>query len=308
MNDHPSPAALDPVAIREWVPCCWLGQLATGQYWDTKIFNQPIRVKRNAATHATKAGQNEYQVTQQLHDGQNRNLPVQVRFGTVFTTLGDPEHCRPLPPISEFDEPDRRLVWCGSVRANANPYRMVENFLDLAHLCFIHKDILGDPEQAEVPAYKTEHRKNANGVWDEIWAVDCTFYQPQANKAATTGQVTQYIYRVMSPFSVMLYKTVNGDPSRNDAICLFIQPVAEAQSVAYVPMAMIDEVSTDGDITEFQQSIFMQDRRILENQRPALLPLDPAFELPMRADASSLAYRRWLKGMNLQFGILEKHA
>jgi len=50
----------------------------------------------------------------------------------------------------------------------------------------------------------------------------------------------------------------------------------------------------------------MQDRRILENQRPALLPLDPAYEMPMRADASSMAYRRWLKGMGMQFGILEK--
>jgi len=292
-------AALDPVAINEWVPCCWLGQLAAGEYWDTRIFDQPIRVQY---TGAKADGTDEYQVTQPLSDGGQRTLPVQVRYGTVFTTLGDPAHCRPLPPIGEFDEPDRRLVWCGSVRANANVYRMVENFLDLAHLCFIHKDILGDPEQATVPAYKTEHRKDV----DEIWAVDCTFYQPQANKAATTGQVTQYIYRVMSPFSVMLYKTVNGDPSRNDAICLFIQPVSEAQSVAYVPMAMIDDVSTDADITEFQQSIFMQDRRILENQRPALLPLDPAFEMPMRADASSMAYRRWLKAMNMRFGILKQ--
>jgi len=286
-------ALLDPVALNEWVPCCWLGQLAAGAHWDTRIFAQAIRVKH--------CGKDEYQVTQTLADGHTRPLPVQVRYGTVFTTLGDPAHCRPLPPIEEFDEPDRRLVWCGSVRVNANVYRMVENFLDLAHLCFIHKDILGDPEQAEVPAYKTEHRQDV----DEIWAVDCTFYQPQANKAALTGQVTQYIYRVMSPFSVMLYKTVNGDPSRNDAICLFIQPVDQAQSVAYVPMAMVDDVSTDADITEFQQSIFMQDRRILENQRPALLPLDPAYEMPMRADASSMAYRRWLKGMGMQFGILE---
>jgi len=302
---------IDPVALREWVPCCWLGQLAPGEHWDTRVFNQPIRVKRELKhSGPAQEGEHAYRVTQSLHDGTMRDLPVQLRFGTVFTTLGDPEQCRPLPPIEEFDEPDRRLVWCGSVRANANPYRMVENFLDLAHLCFIHKDILGDPDQPTVPAYKVEQRKQASegpgADWDEIWAVDCTFYQPQANKAATTGQVTQYIYRVMSPFSVMLYKTVNGAPHRNDAICLFIQPVAEAQSVAYVPMAMIDEVSTDADITEFQQSIFMQDRRILENQRPALLPLDPAFELPMRADASSLAYRRWLRGMNMQFGILEK--
>src|SRR5690606_7275395 len=138
--------------------------------------------------------------------------------------------------------------------------------------------------------------------------IDCQFFQPAASRASTGGQMTRYAYRVMSPFSVMLYKNVFGDPTRNDAICLFVQPMAETECLAYMPMALVDEQSTSAAIIDFQQTIFLQDRIILENQRPALLPLDPTFELPTRADASSIAFRRWLKAQNLQFGIYEKRA
>ncbi|MBB5220392.1 phenylpropionate dioxygenase-like ring-hydroxylating dioxygenase large terminal subunit [Amaricoccus macauensis] len=283
----------DPVALNQWVPCAWDGQIPVGGSLDTMIFGQPIHVQRT--------GEDSYRVA--AVDGTTeRELPVQVRYTCVFTTLGDTP--RPLPEIAEFDEADRRITGCGNVGVNTSPYRLVENFLDMAHFAFIHTDVLGALDQTEVLAYRTEHRKEV----DEIWAIDCTFYQPAASKAATGGQLTRYVYRVMSPFSVMLYKNVVTDPSRNDAICVFIQPKRETECLAYMPMAIVDEVSTVGDLIDFQQSIFLQDRVILENQRPALLPLDPTSELPTRADASSIAYRRWLKAMDIRFGILEKQA
>lgn len=285
-------ASTDPVALNEWVPCAWHGQIPVGGSLETMIFGQAIRVERR--------GDDAYRVT--TTDDPARELPVQVRYTCVFTTLGDSP--RPLPEIGEFTETDRRITGCGSVGVNTSPYRIVENFLDMAHFSFIHTDVLGAADQTEVLAYRTEHRKDV----DEIWAIDCTFYQPAASKAATGGQLTKYLYRVMSPFSVMLYKNVATDSSRNDAICVFIQPKRETECLAYMPMAIVDEASTLGDIIDFQQSIFLQDRVILENQRPALLPLDPTYELPTRADASSIAYRRWLKAMDIRFGILEKQA
>ena len=55
---------------------------------------------------------------------------------------------------------------------------------------------------------------------------------------------------------------------------------------------------------QFQQGIFLQDRIILENQRPACLPLDPRAEMPSRADTSSIQYRRWLREQGLRFGVV----
>lgn len=143
---------------------------------------------------------------------------------------------------------------------------------------------------------------------DEVWATDCRFWQPQAAAHAEGGQVSDYIYRVVTPFNVLLYKTCPSDPARQDVIGLFIQPVEEDLSLAYAFVLVVDDVSTVTEIIHFQQKIFLQDRIILENQRPRLLPLSPRAETPTRADMSSIAYRRWLKEKGLRYGILEKDA
>ena len=67
-------------------------------------------------------------------------------------------------------------------------------------------------------------------------------------------------------------------------------------------MFLIDDVSTTTELVNFQQLIFLQDRIILENQRPVLLPMEPRAEIPTRADASSIAYRRWLKEKGITYG------
>lgn len=288
-------ATTDPVARNEWVACGWLGQIAPGARRDTMIMGQPIRLSRDEG--------GAYRVTEIDAQGiPGRDLPVQTRYTCIFTTLGAP--ARPLPEIPEFDEPDRIVVGCGNVGVRTSPYRLIENFLDMAHFPFIHVDTLGATDRTEVMSYRTEHRKEV----DEIWAVDCTFYQPAASKAVSGGQMTRYRYRVMSPFSVMLYKTISAESDRNDAICVFIQPMTETHCLAYMPLAVVDDHNSAADIADFQQSIFLQDRVILENQRPALLPLDPTHELPTRADASSIAFRRWLKAMDIRFGIYEHRA
>jgi phenylpropionate dioxygenase-like ring-hydroxylating dioxygenase large terminal subunit len=123
--------------------------------------------------------------------------------------------------------------------------------------------------------------------------------------AAKEGIMTDYIYRVGSPFVVMLYKTCVGQANRWDVICLFVQPMEEDYCRAHPVMFLVDDTTTDAALVAFQQLIFLQDRIILENQRPRLLPLDPRAEIPTRADVSSVAYRRWLKEKGLKFGTAE---
>jgi phenylpropionate dioxygenase-like ring-hydroxylating dioxygenase large terminal subunit len=67
-------------------------------------------------------------------------------------------------------------------------------------------------------------------------------------------------------------------------------------------MLVIDDTSSDAEIIQFQQMIFLQDKIVLENQRPLLLPLQPGKETPTRADLSSVLYRRWIKEKALTFG------
>jgi len=226
-----------------------------------------------------------------------RALPVRQRYGYLWTTPGTPASDQ-VPPIPEADEPDRRYVPCGAIPVRASGLRIVENFLDMAHFPFVHTDILGSEPHTEVAQYDCEIRRDV----DEVWATNCRFLQPKAALSAEGAIETQYIYRITTPFTVLLYKTCPLAERRWDVICLFVQPLDPDRCRAHPVMFLIDDAARSADLIGFQQVIFLQDRIILENQRPLLLPLEPRAEIPTRADISSVAYRRWLKEKGLTYG------
>ena len=223
-------------------------------------------------------------------------LPTRQRYGCLWTTLGTPT--TDLLPVPEADETDRRVIVCGAISVKSSGLRIVENFLDMAHFPFVHTDILGAEPHTEVTQYTTEIRREV----DEVWATNCQFFQPQAALSATGGIMTQYMYRVANPFATILYKTCPNAANRWDVICLFVQPLDPDRCRAHPIMFLIDDTSDLTDLVHFQQLIFLQDRIILENQRPRLLPLEPRAEIPTRADATSIAYRRWLKEKGVTYG------
>ena len=228
-----------------------------------------------------------------------RKLPTQVKFDHLWTTLGaDP---RPLFDIPEGDEDGRTRVPCGMVRVKCSPLRAVENFLDIAHFPFVHTDVLGAEPHTEVEPYKVEIRETD----DEVWATKVKFFQPQAAKSAGGGITTDYVYRVPAPTTAVLYKTCPPKPEAQDVITIFVQPRSETECDVWPWMALYDFETPYAELAQFQQLIFLQDRSILENQRPVRLPLDPKMEIPTRADLTSVAYRRWLKKRGALYGATE---
>ena len=269
--------------IDEWYPVGLISQLSAAGS-DTLLMDEKIHVfMGNAGLPEVTAA-----------DG--RALPVTARYGHVWTSLGRPK--KPLFDIPEAEQPGRRLVDVGVVRVRCSPLRAVENFLDIAHFPFVHTDILGAEPHTEVGNYKVEIREDA----DEVWATQIEFYQPQAAKSAAGGITTQYMYRVPAPTSSVLYKTSPPRPGEWDVIALFVQPRSEGVCDVWPWMALFDDETPMTDLIHFQQMIFLQDRSILENQIPTLLPLDPGMEIPTRADMTSIAYRRWLKRHNFTYG------
>ncbi|WP_303704550.1 aromatic ring-hydroxylating dioxygenase subunit alpha [Celeribacter baekdonensis] len=273
-------AALDPATLDQWYCIQNLAEIPPSGL-TTRLLGQDIFITGGEALVA-RCG--------------DRELPVRLRYGYLWVTLGAPN--TDVPHIPEADEPDRRYVPCGAVRVKSSAPRVIENFLDMAHFPFVHTDILGSEAHSEVEKYKCEIRRDV----DEVWATDCVFTQPQAAKSASGAIRTDYIYRITTPFTVLLYKTCPMSETRWDVICLFVQPMEPGLCRAHPVMFLLDETSTDADLIGFQQVIFLQDRIILENQRPRLLPLEPRFETPTRADASSIAYRRWLKEKGCVYG------
>ena len=277
---------MDPFTWSHWYAIGRIEDVPVGGLRRTRLLGFDIAARRDGDTVAVE----------RLDTG--AALAVQERYGHVWTTLSDDP--RPLYDMPEFDEPGRRLVTAGCVTVRCSGLRAVENFLDMAHFPFVHTGILGVEDHAEVERYDVEMRSDVN----EVWATKCRFYQPKAAATAEGGQVTHYRYRVPHPFSTILYKTC---PIRDDAwdlVGLFIQPRDEDLCDVHSFVLVFDEDNTDTGLLHFQQTIFLQDRMILENQVPTLLPLDPRRELPTRADASSIAYRRWLKENGQTYGVL----
>jgi phenylpropionate dioxygenase-like ring-hydroxylating dioxygenase large terminal subunit len=287
----------DPVALDDWYPVADAAAAAALDHpggrppaYTTRLLGHPVRIQFTG---------DRAMVTALSADGRElRELPVTERFGLVWTTLGNP--AKEVYDFPEAHEPDRRHVRCGWVTLRTSAPRIVENFLDMAHFPFVHPGVLGAEPWTEVADYDAEIRRDV----DEVWATNCRFFQPRVAATESDGAYAALTYRVPSPSQVMLYRVCPTAPERLDAILLAVHPVDEhlcrAQPVEY----LVDDDSADNDLLSFEQAIFLQDRFIVENQRPLSLPLQPGPEIPVRADAASMAYRRWLREKNLRFGVL----
>jgi phenylpropionate dioxygenase-like ring-hydroxylating dioxygenase large terminal subunit len=219
------------------------------------------------------------------------------RYGFVWACLGVPGS--DIVDIPEAAEGDRHLVTGGSIAVKVSGLRAVENFLDMGHFPFVHTGLLGEEPHTEVVPYKVEITEA-----DEILATECKFYQPLASPTAKQGFVVDYIYKVVRPYTVALYKSNPVQKDRHDVIFLFVQPVDEENCVAHPFLAYLKDNISAATVRWFMQLIFAQDKPILENQVPKRLPLDPAAETPIRADASSVYYRRWLRNHDVTYGAI----
>lgn len=225
-------------------------------------------------------------------------LPVKLAYGYIWTSLGNPP--ADIFPIPEYAEPDRRRLNAATLGVNVSAPRAIENFLDMGHFPYVHTDILGVEPHTEVKEYDVEISVDR----DEILATRCRFYQPMASIASDGGADVDYIYRVPHPYCSVLYKSSPLDESRLDVIAVFLQPIDQEHIRAHMMLCVLDEDNEDKVIKRFQQTIFGQDKPILENQFPKRLPLDPRAETPIRADKSAIAYRRWLSQKGVTYGVI----
>ncbi|RUU14691.1 aromatic ring-hydroxylating dioxygenase subunit alpha [Mesorhizobium sp. USDA-HM6] len=219
------------------------------------------------------------------------------RYGFIWACFDKP--WRDIVYIPEANEADRHLVSGGSIAVKVSGLRAVENFLDMGHFPFVHTGWLGEEPHTEVAPYNVEITAQ-----DEVLATECKFYQPVASPTAREGFVVDYIYKVIRPYTVALYKSNPIQKHRLDVITLFVQPVDEENCIAHPFLCYLKDGMEAATVRSFMQLIFAQDKPILENQVPKRLPLDPRAETPIRADAVSVSYRRWLRDRAVTYGAI----
>ena len=223
------------------------------------------------------------------------------RYGLIWVCLG--EAVRDVVPFEEHDDARLRPVVCGPYDVQTSGPRVIENFLDMAHFGFVHEGVLGSADDTVVPPYEVEDFVDGSGVRG-VRARDCAATQPRASLQAQAPAEVRYSYRVSRPFSAILTKQEIGSEVA-EGISLHVQPQTEEQSRVWFVYAGLRSEHDDDAVRAFQQVIFEQDRPILESQRPKKLPLAPPSEMPQRADALSVAYRRQLRNSGLRYGICD---
>lgn len=281
-----SQVCTDRVILDQWYALSALPEIPAGQPVDTVLLGEPV-----SYTFDPESGPRAWRT------GDDRTpLPVRDSYGYLWTSIGKPP--AEVFAIPETEEPDRRTMNMLTVGIAVSAPRAIENFLDMAHFPYVHTHWLGEEPHTEVSEYDMEMRDG------ELWAVNCQFYQPRAAAASSAPVMAQYLYRVPHPYCCLLYKSCPTDLDRLDAIGIFIHPVREDFIRAHLFSSLIDDVNTDTGLRLFQQTIISQDKPILENQYPKLLPLDPRAETPIRADKSAIAYRRWLSDLGVTYGVI----
>jgi phenylpropionate dioxygenase-like ring-hydroxylating dioxygenase large terminal subunit len=156
-----------------------------------------------------------------------------------------------------------------------------------------HAGLLGDPAKAEIGDYTVT--TTAEG----IVARDIPIWQPDPDGTGCPALV-HYTYWVERPFTTRLTK---ADASQRFAILGTVTPVDAETSLAWIVLAMnYSHEVPEEELRRFQDRVTEQDIRIINSQRPELLPLDLQSELHLRSDQIAIAYRRWLRDLGLHYG------
>jgi len=193
----------------------------------------------------------------------------------------------------------------GWVVVNAGPYRwssdasrQLENFTDFGHFPWVHPGLLGDPERPVVPQHTVEtegHVLHYRVVRPE--AANTDEFPVFANEDEQVPE-RRSVYQLHIPYTIVLRLGWGGEKGM---LYLFAsQPVSASECVGYVVMGRNYDLDQPPEVLQsFEDTIFNQDQRIVESQRPEQVPFDLADELHLTFDAVAVAYRRAMRANGL---------
>ncbi|MRG88096.1 aromatic ring-hydroxylating dioxygenase subunit alpha [Salinibacillus xinjiangensis] len=216
-------------------------------------------------------------------------------LGLIWVNLGDEP--APLIPYPEHDKEGYRTIICGPYEVKANAPRIIENFLDVSHLMFVHEGMLGDANHVEIVDYDVEF------IDGRLITSKIPVFQPNAD-GRSKGGYTDYVYEVLNPTTARFTKTSEGSDEEFTILTAVNQEDDEQCKVFMLLTRNYDLDQPDEPFREFQDVIFYQDLDVVESQKPELLPLDLQMEMHLKSDALTIAYRRWLDELGIENGTM----
>jgi vanillate O-demethylase monooxygenase subunit len=217
------------------------------------------------------------------------------RYGLAWVALDDPRW--PIPDVPELEDAAWRTVRAGPFLWRCDASRQVENFTDFGHFAFVHEGLLGDPRQAVVAAHSVQVDghvlRYAYGRPDAPNTEDFPVFAAEERKDATR----RTSYALHLPYTIVEHIDWGGADGLVYVFDVFAsQPVAADRCAGYCLVARNYNLDQPDEILRnFERTIFGQDQRVVESQRPEQVPFDLAAELHLTFDAVAVAYRRAMR-------------
>ncbi|WP_298836607.1 aromatic ring-hydroxylating dioxygenase subunit alpha [uncultured Roseobacter sp.] len=223
-----------------------------------------------------------------------QSLRVCEKYGIVWTCLAD-NPAWPLPDWPGLRDPALKRVFVPPNTWAAAASRHVENFNDVAHFPWVHKETFGGSEEDRFPSYDVE--ETPYGLMFQLG------YDEGGNRfpddVPGDSRHVVYTYQLTWPFSTIIIIQPNDST--------YVQYFADTVCPVSAHETRIFQVATDttGAPDEdflIAESLMIndEDKALVEAQRPEDLPLNVRDEVHIPADAMSVAYRR---GLVRHFGL-----
>ncbi|MBD3881559.1 aromatic ring-hydroxylating dioxygenase subunit alpha [Phormidium tenue FACHB-886] len=223
-----------------------------------------------------------------------KTYPVKEAYGLVWTSLGSSDGYS-LPDFHEWDDPAYQQILPNAVDLNAAAGRQIEGFLDVAHFAWVHTNSFGDRNNPVVPRY--EVNQTPTGIHMEYLSTVSNFPKALQDRAPADFHWLR-VFDVFFPFTARLTVHFPGD----GRLCILnaASPVFARKTRVFCPICRnFDQDMPLEPVYEFNYQVFAEDKEVVEAQYPEDLPLDLRAESHIRADQTSIAYRKGLGALGL---------
>jgi len=209
-----------------------------------------------------------------------RAYRARAQWGLVWTVLEEP--LGGLPQLPWFDVTE--WTW-----GHGTPFEvpvslgvMIENFRDVAHFAFVHRDTLGAPPEVVEPL-DVERRGLEVTLRREMEFTE--------GPKAVWGELREVHYHAIAP-NLASIRMLTDEGERG--LLHVARAIGAAESAHYWIEGGLENFDEDrlAGAIEFDTRVYAEDARIVSAVEPRELSLDPNADLNTLADRFTLAYRR----------------
>ncbi len=220
--------------------------------------------------------------------------PAVERYGLIWTCLsGEPANV--LPEIPEWDDPTYQTALPEPIPLAASAGRQLEGFMDVAHFAWVHHETFGDRSNPYVPNYSVERADY--GLHIEYRSTVGNYMRQDGSQTEPEQGVLR-VFDCYLPFTARL--TVHLPEGGRLVILDSASPVSARKTILFAPLLRNYDLDTPVQpFIDYNVKIFNEDQEIVQAQYPEDLPLELADEVHIRADKTSVAYRRALASLGL---------